>query len=305
MSDETSIRRVQRATLVGMAANVVLAAGKIVAGLVGSSAAVVADGIHSLTDLITDGILLIGTLVWAQPPDENHPHGHRRIETVVTAGIGLVLAAVGLGMGWDAVTHLTAPRSGRATAVALVAALVSVIAKELLFHWTRREGRTADSPALVANAWHHRSDAFSSIPAVLAVATGMFFPGYAWVDRLGVLVISVFILWAAWNVFHPALQQLVDAGAPVEIRERIGKLALEVEGVKNAHAVRTRYSGPKLAVDLHLEVDGEISVTEGFSIANRVKHHILSKGPSVGDVVVQVEPEITAPEGAENQKEKS
>ncbi|MCD4749821.1 MAG: cation diffusion facilitator family transporter [Thermoanaerobaculales bacterium] len=291
MNDSASIQRVQRATVVGMGANIVLAAGKIAAGLVGSSAAVVADGVHSLTDLFTDIILLVGTLLWAQPPDERHPHGHRRIETLVTVGIGMSLAAVGIGMGWNAIAHLRDPRTGPATLVALVAALISVFSKEWLFHWTRKEGRAADSPALVANAWHHRSDAFSSIPAVMAVGTEMFFPRLAWVDRLGVLVICGFILWAAWNVFHPALQQLVDAGAPADVRERIGRLALEVDGVRAAHALRTRYTGPKLAVDLHLEVDGDLTVAEGFSIARAVKKHLLSNGPSIGDVVVQVEPE--------------
>ncbi len=290
MNDRESIRTVQRATIVGLVANIFLAVGKVTAGIIGSSAAVVADGIHSFTDLVTDLVLLIGTRIWAQPPDERHPHGHRRIETLITAFIGFSLAAVGIGLGWDAVSHLREPRATLPTGLALAAAAISVFSKEWLFRWTRVQAVQADSPALMANAWHHRSDAFSSIPAVLAVGTAMVFPAFAWVDRLGALVVCVFILWAAWGIFHPALQQLVDAGAPSDVRDRIGTMALEVDGVVDAHALRTRYVGPKVAVDLHVEVDGSLTVTQGFAIARAVKKHLLANGPSVGDVVIQVEP---------------
>lgn len=290
MNDRESIRTVQRATVVGLVANIFLAVGKVAAGIIGSSAAVVADGIHSFTDLVTDLVLLIGTRIWAQPPDERHPHGHRRIETLITAFIGFSLAAVGIGLGWDAVSHLREPRAALPTGLALAAAVISVFSKEWLFRWTRVQAAQADSPALMANAWHHRSDAFSSIPAVLAVGTAMVFPAFAWVDRLGALVVCVFILWAAWGIFHPALQQLVDAGAPPDVRDRIGTMALEVDGVVDAHALRTRYVGPKVAVDLHVEVDGSLTVTQGFAIARAVKKHLLANGPSVGDVVIQVEP---------------
>ncbi len=290
MNDRQSISTVRRATVVGLVANIVLAVGKVAAGVVGSSAAVVADGLHSFTDLVTDLVLLVGTRFWGRPPDEEHPHGHRRIETLITAGIGLLLAAVGFGLGWRAFGHLREPPAVGPGDIALVAAFVSIFAKEWLFRWTRDQASVADSPALMANAWHHRSDAFSSIPAVLAVGTAMVFPGLAWVDRLGALAVCVFILWASWGIFHPALQQLVDAGAPSEVRDRIGTMALEVEGVVSAHALRTRYVGPKLAVDLHLEVDGDLTVARGFAIARAVKVHLLANGPSVGDVVVQVEP---------------
>ena len=299
MNPTASIRRIRKATWVGLVANVVLAAGKVAAGVIGGSAAVVADGVHSISDLVTDLALLVGTHFWDQPPDEQHPHGHRRIETLVTAGIGFSLAAVGIGMGWRAITHFQEPRLVPTTSIALVAALVSVVVKEWLFRWTRVQGQLADSPALLANAWHHRSDAFSSVPAVLAVATEMVFPNLVWVDRLGVLAICVFILVAAWGIFHPALQQLVDAGAPPEIQARLDSLALEVDGVRAAHALRTRYTGPKLAVDLHIEVDGDLTVVEGFEIARAVKKHLLARGPSVGDVVIQVEPvKNTAEHGA-------
>lgn len=290
MNGAESISRVQRATIKGMVANIVLAVIKIVAGILGSSWAVVADGLHSVTDMVTDIVLLIGTRIWVQPPDETHPHGHRRIETLITALIGLVLAGVGIGLGWDAVNRLLEPRKSVPSSVALGAAGLSIVAKEWLFRWTRTEAERADSPALMANAWHHRSDAFSSIPAVMAVGAAILFPAFGWVDRLGALVVCVFILWAAWGIFHPALQQLIDAGAPAEVRDRIGTMALEVDGVVDAHALRTRYMGPKVAVDLHLEVNGNLTVAEGFAIAKQVKLHLLENGPSVGDVVVQVEP---------------
>ena len=291
MTESSSIRRIRRATWIGLVANVVLSGGKIAAGIVGGSAAVVADGVHSISDLVTDLALLVGTMFWAQPPDERHPHGHRRIETLVTAGIGLLLAVVGTGMAWNAIITFNKPMLGPVGPVALYAALISVVSKEWLYRWTLVEGQLADSPALVANAWHHRSDAFSSIPAVFAVGTELLYPGLNWVDRVGVLAVCIFILKAAWGIFHPALQQLIDAGAPAEIRRHLGSLALEVDGVENAHALRTRYMGTKLAVDLHLEVNKDLTVGDGFVIARSVKEHLLKHGPNVGDVIVQVEPE--------------
>ena len=293
MSDETAIRRVRQVTWVGLICNIMLAVGKIAAGTLGHSAAVVADGVHSVSDLMSDVALLVGTLFWDQPPDETHPHGHRRIETLVTAGIGISLGAVGLGMAWTAVNSIQNPVNGAVAPIALYAALASILVKELLYRWSVQHGQLADSPALIANAWHHRSDAFSSVPAVLAVGAGLIDPRFTWVDQVGALVICGFILRAAWRIAHPALQQLIDTGAPPDVRRKVGRLALEVEGVRNAHALRTRYMGRQLVVDLHLEVDENLTVREGFEIAHSVKRHLMAKGPNVGDVIVQVEPEMT------------
>lgn len=296
MSHSESINIVRRATWLGLVSNVLLAATKISAGVFGRSEVLIADGIHSISDLVTDLALLLGTMFWERPPDQEHPHGHRRIETLITLGIGLLLAAVGLSMGLDAILHFNRPKTQQAGILALAAALLSVVVKEWLYHWTHARAGEARSPALEANAWHHRSDAFSSIPAVLAVGTEMVLPRLNWVDRLGVLIVCIFILKAAWEIFHPALQQLVDAGAPAPVQGELAELALQVDGVHSAHALRTRYLGPMLAVDLHIEVDGGLSVREGYRIAREVRRLLMKEGPGVSDVMVQVEPLRRPPE---------
>jgi cation diffusion facilitator family transporter len=147
-----------------------------------------------------------------------------------------------------------------------------------------------NSPALIANAWHHRSDALSSVPAALAVAVAVLAPEVAFVDRIGALVVCIFILFAATRILAPALSQLIDTGAPREDRRRLREIAIGVEGVEDVHAIRTRYVGPNLAVDLHVEVNAELSVEEGHAIGEAVRQRLLDRGPKVADVLVHVEP---------------
>jgi len=285
------VKTVRRAGWVGLLCNLLLAAAKVAAGVFGHSQAVLADALHSLTDSVTDVAVILGVRYWTAPADEDHPHGHGRIETLVTVIIGISIGLVAVGMGWQAIRGLRHGEDVRPPAgIALGVALLSIGVKEALYRWTAGVGRTVDSPALVANAWHHRSDAMSSIPAALAVAVALLVPSWAFVDRVGAIVVCVFILYASWRILHPALNQLIDAGAPPEERRRIEELALEVEGVEAAHALRTRYVGAKLAVELHLEVDGGLSVGEGHAIAQAVRRRLLAEGPNVVDAMVQIEP---------------
>ncbi len=281
---------VLRAAWVGLVVNVLLTIAKFVGGVLGHSQAVVADAVHSLSDLVTDVAVIVGVHFWSAPADADHPHGHARIETLVTVAIGLALAAVGIALGWEALRGLRGPTHGHPGVIALVAAVVSIISKEILFRWTAVVGRTADSPALVANAWHHRSDALSSIPAALAVAVSLARPQWSAVDHVGAAIVCLFILQASWRIAVPAIGQLIDQGAPEAESRALERLASNIDGVHNAHALRTRYTGAKLAVDLHIEVDGELSVAAGHRIAQQVQRELLSKGPDVIDVVVQVEP---------------
>jgi cation diffusion facilitator family transporter len=204
--------------------------------------------------------------------------------------IGLVVGAVAIGIGAEAIRGLRHPPESLPTGIAFAAALVSIVVKETLYRWTARVGREVRSPALVANAWHHRSDAISSIPAAAAVAVAMIAPDWAVVDRVGALMVCLLILQASWRILRPAIDQLIDAGAPAADRRRIEELALEVDGVEAAHAVRTRYVGSDLAVDLHIEVDGGLSVGEGHAIAVSVRRKLVEEGPDVTDALVQIEP---------------
>jgi cation diffusion facilitator family transporter len=292
MDEATMISRISQVRLVGwvgLAVNLILAAAKLAAGLLGHSQAVVADAVHSLSDTVTDVALILGVRYWSAPADERHPHGHARFETLVTVFIGLMVAAAAVGIGWDAVASFGRP-SQPPSVIALVAALLSIGAKEALYHWTMKQSRETGSAALTANAWHHRTDALSSIPVAVAVSVAMVDHRLAVVDRIGALVVAIFILHASFRILRPALEQLVDAGAPRDHRLELERLASEVEGVRAAHALRTRYVGSELAVDVHVEVDAAISVADGFAIARRVKTALLERGPNVADVVVQIEP---------------
>jgi len=251
----------------------------------------VADGVHSLSDTATDLIILVGVGFWSAPPDEDHPHGHRRIETLVTGFIGILLVGVAVGLIVDALAAISGRSVEEPGWIALAAALVSIVSKEILYRYTVRAGRRIKSTAVVANAWHQRSDMLSSIPAAVAVLSAKLIPGWGFMDRIGALVVSIFILKAAWDIIMPALRQLIDTGASPEDCEKIKTIALESDGVRSVHALRTRYSGSALMVDLHIMVEADLTVKQGHDISAAVRHAILEKGPDVLDVVVHIEPD--------------
>lgn len=275
----------------GALVNVALSAAKIAAGFLGNSQAVVADGVHSLSDLATDAAVLIGVRYWSEPADGNHPYGHGRIETLVSMAIGVSLAAVGLFIGYHALVTITLPDDGVPSWIAFWAALVSVILKEALYRWTISVGGRIRSQALIANAWHHRSDAFSSIPAMLAVAAAIVSPGLSKADHVGAIVVAAFIVMAAWRIVAPSLNQLIDRGATRDVLLRIHRVAKRTEGVRSVHGVRTRYLGSSLAVDLHVLVDGNRTVRSGHDVARAVERNLLELMPEVLDVVVHIEPD--------------
>jgi cation diffusion facilitator family transporter len=284
------VAEVRRVTWVGLVLNLFLSALKVTAGILGSSQAIVADGIHSLSDMSTDITILIGVRYWMAPADENHPYGHRRIETVITAILGILVGTVALGLAYNAIAtikgrHLTPPGW-----IALAAALISMISKEILYRWTIATGKRINSPAVIANAWHHRSDALSSIPPAIAVGSAMLFSSWLFLDHIGALVVTVFILQAAWRIARPALGELVDTGAPKEVRDEIEAIVLGTDEVKHVHAIRTRRIGTGIQVDLHIHVDGSLSVKDGHEVSGAVKRRLLSHGPDIVDVVVHLEP---------------
>jgi len=287
---EDQARVVRRVTWIGLAVNLALAGIKLVAGLLGSSQAVVADAVHSLSDCLTDLAILIGVRYWSQPPDDEHPYGHRRIETLVTVFIGLALAGVAIGLAWDAIDALVVAEHAVPGPIALGAALASIAVKEVLYRWTKAAGARVGSSALAANAWHHRSDALSSIPAALAVGAALVDPSLAFLDSVGAIAVAAFILFAAWKIVAPALDQLIDRGAAPEEAASIAAIAAAVAGVREVHRVRTRRSGLGLHVDLHALVDDELTVQRAHDIATEIKTRLIAEGPAVLDVVVHMEP---------------
>lgn len=291
MRPSNIVRDTQRVTWIALLTNIALSALKLIGGTVGRSQAVVADGIHSLSDTATDIAILVGVKFWSAPPDACHPHGHKRIETMVSAVIGLILFSVGVGLVYDSLSAIYDKEPRKAPGwIAFAVTLAAIVVKEILFRYSIRVGQRIGSPAVIANAWHQRSDVLSSIPAALAVLAAKFFPSWRSVDYIGAVVVSVFIFQAAVKIVAPALKQLVDTGAPAETRNRITEIAAQISGVINIHAVRTRYMGSGLQVDLHVEVDGNQTVREGHDIAGEVKHRLLEEGPDVADVIVHIEP---------------
>jgi len=277
-------------TLWGLVVNLGLSALKCVGGILGHSQALVADAVHSLSDTTTDLAVLIGAKFWTAPADADHPHGHGRIETIVTSVIGIALAGVGIGLGYRAILTLPEYHASRPTWLAFAAACLSIVVKEALYRWTVRVGRRVRSPAVIANAWHHRSDALSSVPVAVAVLGTHIHPAWGFLDHVATVVVTVLILHAAWTITWPALRQLVDAGANAHQRQRILTLAQGTPGVRAVHKLRTRHIGPGLQMDLHVLVDPDLTVAEGHAIAGAVKKRLLQYGPEVVDVLVHVEP---------------
>jgi cation diffusion facilitator family transporter len=278
-------------TVCGLVLNLVLSATKFAVGAAASSQSLVADGVHSLSDTVTDLAIIVGAPLWTAPSDERHPYGHGRIETMVTFLIGLVLAAVGMGLGWRAVASVPTAVHRPPQWPALAVACLSILVKEGLYRWTAGVGRRLRSSALSANAWHHRSDALSSVPVVIAVVAVHLNPDLSFVDHVAAVIVSVLILHAAWTIIQPSFSQLVDAGATSQERERILAIAREVEGIHDVHALRTRHIGGGFQVDCHVLVAPDMTVAAGHRLAHSLRDRILDRFPDVVDVLVHVEPE--------------
>jgi len=285
-------KQARQVTWIGLAVNLILFITKFVLGFLGSSQAVIADAFHSLSDIVTDIAILFGIKFWSAPPDECHPYGHKRIETIVTVGIGIVLSIIALGIGYNALILMRKANLKPPTKIAAFGAILSIILKEIIYHWTLAVGTRIKSPALIANAWHHRSDAISSIPVFIAVTVAIFNPNFAFIDLIGALIVSLFILKVSWDIIRPAVSELSEGGASEYDRKKIKSIVMEVDGVKATHAIRTRKFGAGLYVDLHVLVDGEMTVQKGHLVSHEVKNKLLVKGPDILDVVVHIEPFI-------------
>ena len=283
-------REFLKVTWIGLWINVALSALKIWAGLAGNSRAVLADGFHSLSDLVSDVALLIGVRYWSAPADDDHPHGHQRLESLITLSIALLLAGLCFALVYNAAVSLLSGEHRPVGLVASLAALLSIVLKEGLYRWTVRKGKELRSSALVANAWHHRSDALSSIPAALSAGAAFIAPSLVILDFIGTIIVVVFLCSAAWKIAWPALNELTDRGVGDETRAKLLSTALAVPGVRDVHALRTRFLGAGVQVDLHIMVDSAMSVEEGHRVATSVEDALLNMGPQIIDALVHLEP---------------
>jgi cation diffusion facilitator family transporter len=287
-------KKIRSVTWSGLFLNVVLSAFKIFAGIVGHSQAIVADGIHSISDTITDLAVIIGSYYWSKPADKDHPYGHKRLETLVTIFIGIVLIAAGAAIGWEAILTIKEKHAHPPSIIALSAAAVSILIKEFLYRWTAKVGKRIKSMSLVANAWHHRLDSFSSIPVFIAVGTSILFPEWTFLDHVGAIFVSALIFHAAIKIIFDGIKEFVDIGAPEEILNEIKTLAKDHPSVLQVHGIRTRYMGSSIQVNLHLVLDSKMTVYDGHEVAEKIKKSILENGPDVIDVEIHIEPSESA-----------
>lgn len=287
---EDTIKAIHRVTFAGLLINLVLVVVKYLAGWFGHSEALLADATHSATDAVTDIAVIIGAFFWAKPPDEGHPYGHQRIETLVTLFIGGLLIAASIALGIEAVGSLLKGERQHPLPMAAGAAFISIVLKEFLYRLTRKVAIKTDSSALMANAWHHRLDAFSSIPAFLAVSLAIFFPGLLFLDSVASLLIAVFIAQAAAKIIWPNIREIMAAGASPETCSRIREEAMKHPEVLDVHDIRTRFLGTRLFVEFHMVVNGDLTVREGHDISVSVKKDLLSRNRQMEDIVIHLDP---------------
>lgn len=296
MQRKSEIRRI---TLWGAVVNLLLTAGKLVAGALGHSAAMVADGVHSLSDLISDVVVLAFTHISAKGKDRDHSFGHGKFETLATLIISIILVIVGgklMSEGIrsiiDIINGAVLPRPG---IIALAAAAVSIAAKEILYHVTLKTGKRVQSPVVIANAWHHRSDALSSIGSLLGIG-GAIILGSKWtiLDPIVSCAISIAIIIVAFRMAMPSIAELLEASLPEEIENQITATASAVEGVRDFHELKTRRNGISFIIDAHMTVDPDISIVEAHNIATRVEEALRAKFGSETQISIHMEPDGSA-----------
>ncbi|MEN8107346.1 MAG: cation diffusion facilitator family transporter [Pseudomonadota bacterium] len=283
-------REVRKVTLVGSVVDLLLGSIKIVIGYLAHSQALIADGVHSFSDLFTDVLVLFAAKHAHREADEEHPYGHGKIETVATVALGVALLAVAIGISYDAIQRLLEPALLLHPGVlALLAALVSVFAKEAIYHYTASVARRLRSQMLHANAWHSRSDAISSIVVVIGIGGTM--AGLPWLDAVAAVVVALMIAKIAWDLLWKSLQELIDTALDSEQVVAIREVITAVSGVRALHMLRTRRSGSDALVDVHIQVDPALSVSEGHQIGEAVRARLLENVEEVADVTVHIDPE--------------
>lgn len=283
-------KTIRTVTLVGAILNVFLAVLKIGIGKLAGSQALVADGVHSFSDLMTDAVILLGSRYWMAPADSNHPYGHGKFETLANVFIGLMLALVGIGIGWDSIETLSDTAPPAPGILAFYAAVAAIVIKELLFRWTMHEAKLVHSAVLRANAWHHRSDALSSVPVAVAVIANAIFPSLKYLDQIAALLVTGMILKAAFEIIWPALNELTDARGSEEVEKRLVHMADEDKDIREIHAIRSRQTGGSLLLDCHILVDPDMSIENAHAISERFKQRITTEMENVIDVVIHIEP---------------
>ena len=289
--NENMEKTAMKVSIISIIANVVLAAFKLVAGILAHSSAMLSDAIHSASDVFSTFVVMIGIKIASKEPDEEHPYGHERMECVAAIILATILCITGLGIGKNALSNITGNSGEMAVPgmLALIAAIVSIIVKEAMFWYTRHYAKKIDSGALMADAWHHRSDALSSIGAFIGIIFARM--GYVMMDSIACLVICVFIVKAAYDIFKDAIDKMVDKSCSLEVEAEIRTIVMSVDGVKGIDSLSTRLFGNKMYVDIEIRADGEKTLNETHEIAEAVHDSIEAQFEKVKHIMVHVNPD--------------
>ena len=279
-----------KATWWGIIVNLLLSIGKLVVGYIGHSQALIADGLHSLSDLISDGMVLMATHHSNSDADEEHPYGHARYETFATITLATLLTIVGIGIGTDAVYRLLDSQSLAIPAMmTLWVAGASILSNEILYQYTMLVARRVKSKMLEANAWHHRTDAISSIVVFVGIAGAIW--GYPILDSIAAIIVAVMISKIGWELGHQSFQELVDTGLDAETLAQVSSAIRNVNGVNELHMLRSRRMGHNVLVDVHILVSPRLSVSEGHQISEAVEAALAKNFDDINDVTVHIDPE--------------
>jgi cation diffusion facilitator family transporter len=281
----------KRVTWIGAIVNLGLFGLKWLGGILGHSQALIADAVHSLSDLLTDFITLLGVHYSQKPRDHKHPYGHGKIETLSAFGVGLILILTALGIGYSAAKSIYFHTDTHPNPLAVAIAAISIVVKEILYRVTVKIGKRERSPSLIANAWHHRSDALSSVAALIGIGGAVIFPELHVLDAVAALLVAMFVLRMGGLITWDGVRDLVDTSPDQEIIADMERLAAEVPGVLLVHNLKARYYAKEIIVDLHAEVYADLTVADGHRIAHAIKQALMDKYKEVLDVQVHIEPE--------------
>lgn len=297
MSSEAEIRKrkIYRVTFVGFVVNLVLSIVKLIAGLIGRSGAMVADAVHSFSDLATDVVVIAFARISAKPRDPGHDYGHGKYETLATIIISLALAVVGAGILIDSIERIRIVLDGgllpRPGVIALVAAVVSIVVKEILYRYTVRVGRQIQSPSVIANAWHHRSDALSSLGTLVGIGCA-YFLGSKWriADPVAALLVAVFIFKVAFDLIRNGLGELLEQSLPEDVEEEILHIVTANPEVREPHNLRTRRIGASIAIEVHVRMDGRMTVEHSHDLTVEIERRLRERFGEGTMIAIHVEP---------------
>lgn len=295
IDSRTREKKIYQVTIIGSICNLILLIFKFIAGIVGQSAAMIADAMHSLSDFVTDIIVLVFVKISNKPQDKDHDFGHGKYETLATAIIGIILFFVGAGILWNGASSIWDVLHGRKLEepgmIALYAAIISIVLKEALYQYTRITGEKMNSRSVVANAWHHRSDAFSSVGTAIGIG-GAILLGDNWrvLDPIAAVVVSFFIMKVAYKLFKPCLDELIEASLPEDTEKEITNILLSFPEVSNPHNLRTRRIGNNCAMDVHVRMDGKMTVEQSHAVTREMEKKLKDLLGQGAFISIHVEP---------------